>query len=145
MHMQNGSRNAIMPAIPAWNPELSVGNGHLDDQHRRILALGAKACELQEGAPGARSEFHEILNDLSELATRHFADEELVLARNNCPTLAAHKLEHERFREMLIGLVWSAEEGKLGMVALQEMLQAYLGNHLLEVDLPARAYMKHRR
>ena len=39
MHMQNGSRNAIMPAIPAWNPELSVGNGHLDDQHRRILAL----------------------------------------------------------------------------------------------------------
>lgn len=134
-----------MPAIPAWTPELSVGNRHLDNQHRRILALGAKASALQEASPEVRGEFHEILNDLSELTARHFADEELVLARNDCPTLAAHKLEHDKFREMLIGLVWNAEEGKLCMAALQEMLQAYFGSHLLKVDLPAKAYMTHRR
>jgi hemerythrin-like metal-binding protein len=143
--MQNGSRNAIMPAIPAWNSDLSVGNAHLDDQHRRLLALGARACDMVDGAPGLRSEFHEIINDLAELANRHFIDEEMVLARNDCPSLAAHKQEHEEFRGLLMDVVWKAEQGKLGTAALKEMLQTYLGGHLLDTDLPAKAYMKARR
>ena len=134
-----------MPTLPTWNPELSVGNPHLDDQHRRLLALGARACDLLDGAPGLRGEFHEILNDLTELANRHFFDEEMALARNHCPSLAAHKQEHEKFRDQLIDLVWNAEQGKLGTAALKEMLHTYLGVHLLEMDLPCKAYMKARR
>lgn len=131
-----------MITVPTWSPALSVGNDQIDRQHQQLLSLCAQAVKaFDTEAPGKES-FHELLNDVAALAARHFDTEEKVLARHACPTLAAHKAEHEKYLELLAELLVKATNQELDRAGLDSFLSDWLGRHLHEVDLPEKYYMR---
>lgn len=131
-----------MPTTPAWSESLRVGNPTIDKQHRQLIALcnRAAACVSTNTAEG-RSEFHLILNELSDLINSHFSHEEALLERNHSPNLAAHKAEHLRYQEKIADLLFEGAEGRLDKATLHSVAQDYLIKHMLEMDLADKPYL----
>ncbi len=125
--------------VYAWSDELSVGNKQLDSQHQKLIEVcnRASAC-AESGSP----EFHAILNDFAALVDEHFEAEEILLEKNGCPTLEAHKASHDMHRERIVELLLSGSSGHVDERRLAQVATAWLLEHMTEVDLPARAYMK---
>ena len=78
-----------------WDGSLSVGNNLLDNEHRAIAAI--------LNALYAHSRDHRLPLDVTRLCARldqtlrvHFANEEDVLARHRCPSLAPVILQMKR-------------------------------------------------
>lgn len=130
------------PAIADWEPGLSVGNPEIDRQHIRLMALGRRAAELLDQEQFSSELFHMLLNDITDAAFRHFAEEEELLVRNHCPTLQAHKAEHEKHLEQLTRVLYAGAVGEMGRAGLAQILRDWMGHHLRETDLPAKDYMR---
>jgi hemerythrin len=125
-----------------WEPSLSVGNPEIDRQHMRLLALGRQAAELLEREQFSSELFHMLLNDITDAAFQHFAEEEELLARNHCPTLQAHKAEHEKYLEQLTRVLYAGAIGEMDRAGLAQVLRDWMAHHLRATDLPAKAYMR---
>jgi len=95
----------------AWSPELSVGWGDLDDQHREIIrAIG----EVQDRIGGADSAgAGAALAVLLDAVVRHFSAEEALMERWRYPERNAHKRSHDLFLHDLMALV--QEHGEDGL------------------------------
>lgn len=127
----------------AWSDELSVGNSQLDRQHQELIELcnRATAC-AKSGSSEARHDFHSILNDFATLLEAHFEAEEALLEKNKCPTLEAHKASHDMHRENIVDLLLSGTSGQVDEKRLAQVARTWLLEHMTEVDLPVKAYMK---
>lgn len=132
-----------MPSIPAWSDHLSVGNNHIDEQHKQLISLCARAADcVSAPTPEALQVFHDILNDLATLTSQHFYDEEDLLIKNGSPKLEAHIAEHNYYREMVVNLLVEGMSGLLDRAKLYQVANDYLIKHMLEMDLPDKAYLK---
>jgi len=124
-------------------PPFSVGSRQLDDEHRDILNLCNRAAHCPPiASPGARGEFHFVLNELAQLLGRHFRHEESVMEMNRCPSLEQHQSEHFLYLERLSNLLYSAAEGLADSRALQSFASDYLTKHLLGTDRSASNCLK---
>lgn len=130
-----------MSSLPNWNPELCVGNRQIDDQHRRLLLLGVQALGLLK-EDSSMAQFHVVLNDLADLARKHFADEEQVLARNHCPSLEEHKAEHAAYLELLTEVCYQGTQHHPDRAGLERIVCEYLNHHVSETDMKCKAFMK---
>lgn len=133
-----------MLPVPVWGPNLSVGNDEIDEQHRKLLALGERAVALLDPESGsyAPAEFHSVLEQIVEQAEKHFATEEDVLTRRGCPNLVAHKAEHDGYIEMLADLVHQEMQDTQDKIGVLALLTEYLHRHLLETDMACREYFR---
>jgi len=132
-----------MPNTPTWSENLSVGNYLIDQQHKQLISLCARAADCASAtSPEALREFHDILNDLASLTGNHFNDEENLLIKNGCPNYEAHKAEHIVYRELVVNLLVDGTAGLLDRAKLYQVANDYLIKHMLEMDLADKAYMK---
>lgn len=132
-----------MPNSPTWSASLSVGNFDIDDQHKKLISLCARAAECASATSHeALKEFHDILNDLAALTDKHFADEEDLLIRNGSPNLEPHRAEHNFYRELVVNLLVNGMAGLLDRAKLYEVANEYLIKHMLQMDLADRAYLR---
>ena len=131
-----------MPNSPTWSDNLSVGNAHIDAQHKQLITLCARAAECASATShDARKEFHAILNDLATLTDKHFANEEGLLLKNGSPNLEAHRAEHDVYREMVVNLLIDGMAGLPDRAKLYEVATEYLMQHMLQMDLADKAYL----
>jgi hemerythrin len=90
----------------AWSDELAVGLDAVDAQHRELIRrTNALLAALGEGHEPASRAAVDTLLFLSEYVDRHFEDEERFMEEVGFPGLAAHRVEHARFRLALGALV----------------------------------------
>jgi hemerythrin len=83
----------------SWREEYEVGVEPIDDQHKRIF----KAIEaLRLAVDGGEAGFAAALKGLSEMASRHYDDEERMLAELGYPALDEHRRAHERLKESFL-------------------------------------------
>ena len=130
-----------MPELSTWDPGQSVGNPELDRQHQRLLELAVQAIQLAESGSPMRETFHRVLNDITDMAFQHFAAEEDLMARNGCPTLAAHKAEHDAYLEQLTRVLYQGSTGVDDRRALAQLMREFTSHHLRETDLETRRYL----
>ena len=133
----------MLPTLPVWTDELSVGNALVDLQHQKLITLCNKAyvC-LDDGSPEATRKFHALLNDLATLATEHFRTEEVLLEQNNYPSLAAHMAEHDGHIESITNLLYAATKGLVDIAGAAKASSEWLISHVLNTDLSCKAYFK---
>ena len=84
-----------------WNDGLSVGVELIDDQHKLLIGKIdnlAKALEEHKDA----NETMKILDFLMDYTEFHFGTEEMHMQKYNYPGYEKHKLEHEKFKKILI-------------------------------------------
>lgn len=112
-----------------WRPEYSVGDEHLDGQHRGLIEL----IDLLEN----ESRMGEVLERLEIYVDEHFRDEEGMLEKAGYPDLAAHKQQHKAFEEWLSVSRRAFRESEVSTM-LRESISAYLKswlvNHIMVSD-----------
>ncbi|MEN9903557.1 MAG: hypothetical protein RLZZ555_122 [Pseudomonadota bacterium] len=128
--------------IPDWSSKLSVGNPQIDAQHRQLIVLGQQVLELLGASQPDARRFHQLLNDVTDAVRRHFETEEAVLQANHCPLLAEHRALHDQYTEDLTGLLYDGTNGVVHEEELARLIHDLVTVHLLEKDLPLKAYLK---
>lgn len=112
-----------------WDEAWSVGDAHLDDQHKGLIRLINK---LGSGAPVPI-----VLDELQIYVDEHFRDEERMLEAAGYPDLAAHKLQHAAFEEWLEASRQASRSGDVvGLLrdSIATYLKSWLVNHILVAD-----------
>lgn len=129
----------------AWSAHLAIGNPVIDDQHKRILALCRRAYDLLRQDEDKRDEFFETINDLADSVIHHFRTEEEILAQNQCPGLSEHAAEHDDYVRKFTEILVNARSGRVELSEMYALLTAWVTDHMLNTDLPAREYLQQRR
>jgi hemerythrin len=120
-----------------WDDRFSLGITLLDGQHKawveRLNNLSAAIESKQEA-----QQISKTLNFMAGYSEFHFAAEEELMAAHGYPGLERHKLEHNRFRDVLAGLML-LQTGKADTLAkisdsVNNFQISWLKNHITTAD-----------
>jgi hemerythrin len=123
-----------------WPGALETGHHIIDDEHRFLVEITnrfAAALEAGDGAEGVR----QILCDLLDYATEHFAHEELLMDRHGYPAANGHKLEHSALLDAIARMLLDFEKGQPISTALMALLRHWLSDHIGRVDKALAFYL----
>jgi hemerythrin len=81
-----------------WNDSMATGVDSLDNQHKEMFLMVAKLKEAIDQDKN-RAEIGRILDALARFAMRHFAEEELWMEKQHCPSAEANKQSHDGLLE----------------------------------------------
>ena len=112
-----------------WKPEYSVGDDHLDDQHKGLIEL----IDMLEN----ESRMGEVLERLEVYVDEHFRDEERILENSSYPDIAAHKQQHKAFEEWLAVSRRAFREPEVASMlrdSIRAYLKSWLVNHIMVSD-----------
>ena len=124
-----------------WKPEYSVGHPAIDADHKGLFAL---VRELRE-ADMSDGLLTSILGRLEAYAEGHFAREEAMMRTGGYPDLDEHMAKHRVFVEWLDSVKKTyhraAESPFQVGEAVNDFLQRWLVEHILEEDMQYRDYV----
>lgn len=128
--------------IPDWNPDYSVGNDILDNQHKKLLALckDAATC-MKDDTEAGDKRFHLVLDELFKYSKDHFSAEEDILKSINYPNLNAQLTEHLDYVEKLAEYLYKASSGLLDKAGVSQFVSDWWHSHILESDMQFKSYL----
>ena len=121
-----------------WNDNLSVGNDQIDRQHHRLVDM-INTLEGSIAAGSDRAVLGNVLDGMVMYARKHFADEEVILAKHISPSaMHAHQEQHDRFlrQAFLLQADFHSHRANLDQAVLS-FLQEWLTSHVLNSDKKA--------
>lgn len=120
-----------------WQDSYSVGNAHLDAQHKSLIELINRLDD--------KAKVGEVLDGLGRYVAEHFRDEERMLEASGFPDLEAHRMLHRAFEAWLNEKQEAFRRGR-GSTVLRDSMQSYLKvwltNHILFADRAYSRYLK---
>lgn len=131
-----------------WKAELSVNVETIDNQHKRLIEIGAQIDGLLSLNDGADhyDEIMAILEELKEYTIYHFNFEEKLLEQNGYEDLPKHHFEHVFFVKKLerIGRkdIDGEQEETLGEI--YNFVVNWITEHILVSDMKYRSYLNGR-
>ncbi|MEA4970805.1 MAG: bacteriohemerythrin [Candidatus Pelethousia sp.] len=119
-----------------WTPNLSVGVGLIDEQHKTWFEKAEKLFEA--GQKGQAKEYvGELLAFLDDYTRRHFADEEKYMLSIQYPGYNDQKAAHAQFIEELAKLRadYDTSGGNLLVIlGANQMVLDWLTKHISTMD-----------
>jgi hemerythrin len=123
-----------------WTDVYSVNIKLFDTQHRRLVELIARLEKAMSEGRGTQA-VYEILLDLVDYCTQHFATEEAVMTAYDFPLRDKHTLEHNKFLESVRTLQVQCASGEAAIsVHVLDHLRTWLSEHVLGSD---KKYTEH--
>ncbi len=123
-----------------WDPRFAVGNQTIDAEHESILAqINAMADCLAVGGEEGDRRFLSLFGELKNLARRHFAAEEALLAAAGYPDLEEHKAEQEEYAYLEAEIVTTENFDK---TELQTFLSLWWSGHVVTCARARRAWLE---
>jgi len=135
---------SIEQFVILWSEDYELGNDFVDSQHKRLFELVGnigQSC-LEEGDIDTISE---TLDFLLQYTVQHFSDEEALQIKYNFPEYEYHKKLHEEFEAAVSEKVSEfKEKGSTKDLSdtINEIVIAWLVNHILKEDMKIGAYIK---
>ncbi|CAA7624975.1 conserved hypothetical protein [Magnetospirillum sp. LM-5] len=126
-----------------WKDELAVGDALIDAQHRAFLVdLDEVMDAIESGA--SRDEVMRFYTHFLADLTRHFQDEEAMLARADFPDQEAHADEHRQLLSSVTAVesLLANSAGPDDMRQVVRLLLAGLLDHLVAEDTRYKAWLK---
>lgn len=124
-----------------WNQTLSVGDEHIDEDHKGLFAL---VNELQT-ANLSRDFISGILGRLDNYAKEHFSREEEYMRKADYPELEAHIKEHQKFNEWINSVKTTYVRAPESPFLIGEQVNAFISewlvNHIMKVDMRYRDFI----
>lgn len=130
-------------ALIHWDDAFSVGNALLDNENSEIVgALNALYHHLRHGGPPLDG--RKLLERVAQTVAMHFANEEDILARHHCPTLAQHHRVHGELLAELAGLAPTLRHlpPERAEATLARLMRHIVVDHILVDDMDCRHYMR---
>lgn len=124
-------------AFIQWDKSFSVGTTALDADHRRLIEILNRIYDAWQGDP-SKVELDQLFDELLDYTDGHFSREESKLAARDYPDLAAHQIQHERLREMVLAFRARHLAGTTPDALTEDMtkfLKTWLMDHILGEDM----------
>ena len=132
-----------------WGDQFSIDKGIIDKEHEILFGL---VEEFNEIIPDLESpgQMLPVLASIKKYTQTHFQREEKLQLISDYPFCEEHKKEHQALVEKLNDLikkVMQANEDNMFDVAeeIGTFLRVWLTGHVIESDLPLRAYVDRLR
>jgi len=129
-----------MRNLPPWTDEYLVGSYLIDVQHQRLHCLCQQILDYY--AHESHTVLPLLLKEFEELTRMHFETEEALLAKNQCPNLQPHRIEHAFYLAQITSLI---DQNSISMHSLSSLLASWIGEHLGGTDMNDKYYMQDRR
>jgi len=117
-----------------WREAFRVGDGGVDDQHKRLFSLLAglyREIHSKQAQRAVQAALQELLN----YTRYHFSDEEQLMRAVGYPGYPAHKGLHDRLLAQVQEMSVRCQAGEEDMgIELLEFLNEWLVQHILEHD-----------
>jgi hemerythrin len=126
--------------LMSWNDGLSVGNDHMDSQHKDIIHLMNMLLKHQgENTSASHNELPDLLSNLRIVLARHFIEEEYLLEQTDCPWFEEHAVDHA----YIVSKLSETDEMEAKEIIGQRipLLQNLLETHFAVQDVDCRDYL----
>ncbi|OGQ78630.1 MAG: hemerythrin [Deltaproteobacteria bacterium RIFOXYA12_FULL_58_15] len=121
-------------AIIGWQDAFSVGIEEIDAQHRKLIDIINNLHEAMRDKK-AKGILGDIVNEMADYATLHFATEEKYLVAFGYPEIVVHESEHNAFTKKVADLRERLAQGTLVLsLEVITFLRDWLTNHILSSD-----------
>jgi hemerythrin len=123
-----------------WDNSLATGSHSVDNQHKELFRQVAAFEDAMKQGKG-RDELRKILDFLAKYVVRHFADEEKLMAKVNCPAAAVNKQAHTQFLTTYSNLrkqFDGAGAGPALVLDMYNLLSKWLVQHIKGIDVQLR-------
>ncbi|MPM29182.1 Bacteriohemerythrin [bioreactor metagenome] len=130
-----------------WTPNLSVGVGMIDDQHKTWFEKAEKLFEAGKNNQ-AKEYVGELLGFLDDYTKKHFADEERYMLSIKYPGYEDQKKAHTAFIAQLTKLRtdYSTSGGNLLVILnANQMVVDWLTKHISNMDKKIGEFAKNAR
>jgi diguanylate cyclase (GGDEF)-like protein/hemerythrin-like metal-binding protein len=118
-----------------WQEGYESGNATIDAEHRELFQLANTLIDNAMRSESEPAAFHVALDTLLTHITRHFADEEAILASYHYGELEQHKRAHAGLLRRAGELKARIKRGEAGLGAIVEYLaQDVVARHMMAVD-----------
>lgn len=110
----------------------------IDDEHRRLFQMLNEAISLAAETPDVSSIAKNLLQNLKDYASTHFAHEEAYMESIHDPELLLQRQEHLQFTEKVNSFKPDCSSPEAARTSLQELLTylvRWLYRHILSSDL----------
>ncbi|MCB2184596.1 MAG: bacteriohemerythrin [Desulfobulbaceae bacterium] len=123
-----------MPRI-IWDETFSVNEKEIDEQHQKWISIINELHDSLIQGKNLTNITGKSLKSMADYGEFHFRFEEAYMEKQGYEDLENHKIEHEKFREMIKKYVRDEEDGKLILnTEVMKVLMDWLTNHILITD-----------
>ena len=129
-----------------WKSEFAIDNGIIDDDHKEIIGnLNSIIAAPLTGT--SAGQLVAMIDDLHEVAARHFEREEHLQELLNFPDSVVHKAEHLELLESLVQIGKSLRDIPPDMSPehsgrLKAFLYKWILSHIVHSDLKMQPYLQ---
>lgn len=127
-----------------WTEKCSVGVKILDNQHKQIIRSINKLIE-HPNEPVDSETISDVLNEITEFASKHFRTEEKLLEEHGYPGLEDQKKEHREFRFKVVQFCSATTEH---VDAVPDILLNYLSEwwcaHIHDEDMLYKSFLNEK-
>ncbi|NGZ26434.1 MAG: bacteriohemerythrin [Magnetococcales bacterium] len=121
-------------AFIQWESRMETGIAEVDNEHRHLMAIVNKLHKTM-GTGTSDTPVIEVLRELEDYITFHFANEEALLYSLADPWLKEHRCEHKRMKDNLAKIRQGFHHvSPDGNQPLAQLLRQLLVDHVLTVD-----------
>lgn len=126
-----------------WNNDNTVGNAHIDEQHREWIKIFNELEESIRQDPSTSSEFQlQLLKKILDFTHEHFREEELLMDLHKYPGAARHRRMHKEFGLQLYEKYRMAMAGELVLRSeLMAMIRHWFTSHTTSEDKTTFQYI----
>ena len=120
-----------------WSEKYATNVESVDKQHQTIIDEINHLLDLMKQGK-ARAEIGSVVDFLDEYTKNHFADEEKIMAKYNCPIAEENKKQHAIFLAKIAEYKTALKsESASTMVTLdvKKELMDWLINHIVKIDM----------
>lgn len=117
--------------IIRWTDLYSIGYEVIDNQHKKIIEIINRLCNL---SCGDRNEEKLLLAEIIDYTVYHFKTEEQILEECNFLYKDMHKKKHRNFIQKVNEFAKLYENNVLKRIDIVEFLGSWLINHILIED-----------
>jgi hemerythrin-like metal-binding protein len=123
-----------------WSEAYSVGNRKMDEQHKKLIDLvNHLYAAMRSGR--ANDVVATILQELIDYTATHFADEENLMKKYNCPELGKQQAMHKELVRQVLDLQEQFSQGQPLGTRVFHFLKGWLVNHIQNEDRKYGAYV----
>jgi hemerythrin-like metal-binding protein len=127
-----------------WSDLMSVKNGQMDADHKQLVRL---INELYSAMwlDQAHTVIQTCLDSLKQYVRYHFQAEEELMAQASYPGLKAHQAVHGTFIDTVADMEKRWQEGDSEVSEqMMDLLQGWLVDHIMKVDMQYTEYLGQR-
>lgn len=129
-----------------WKKEFELGIPSIDEQHKRLLAIGNRVDELLSVHSDGDDDYDEIIsviNELKDYTCYHFNNEENLFKKYSYNEYEKHKKEHDGFIEYLnsIDLMKIDDDQTAILKELLKKIISWIFNHIITTDFMYKDYL----